>query len=209
MRSRLPLFVFDQTLATLRFPRPNIRYAVHIKPNLRGDVIAIHSRWGDNRGQRFRGELFGRIDPKGDLLHGIAAKEWLMMHKQLPVGGSGILSGIPQIAWVKTGVPLGYRTTEKCRIKTRTGEPRGWRRRRWVETDNVVEPDTLVIQQPTNPEDVHQVLPEDEMGLYFSPAEVAALGLTTEMFPAWAVAQAMNQLRELAVTSQWPEEWPH
>jgi hypothetical protein len=203
MSGRLPLFVFDDNLATPRFPRPRIKYAVLIRV-YPGTVTSIRTPWtSEDEPQKFDGDFYAFIDPDGSTNYGSAAEEWELMHTKLPI--QRMIAELPAIGYVKTSIAHGYRTDRPYRVITEVGKMRGRKRESHVE----VGADTLIISQVNG--EVHHVSPEDEGEVYYSPQEAAALGLdrmSPHEFADWAVAQAMDALRNMAVRSNWPEEWP-
>lgn len=178
----VPEFVFDPTLASVRYPRPEVKTAFRV-PIPHEYPTFIQPEWDENGAspQTFYGDYYLIVDPKtGRGRYGSAAAQWLNMHRPLD-------PAVP-LEWVKVRPPVGYHLPEQRKLVTLIPDKKDGEIR---ESVKVIDAGTLVLRQPGGE---HQfVRPQDEPKTYFTLQEAQDFGLTdmTEQeFGAWALAHA-------------------
>lgn len=177
--SQVPEVRFNESNATLIYPRPELKNAVLVRIPLTEDGMVlptiIKPEWGGV--QVFYGSYYA-IVKNGEVIYGSAKEQWDLMHSMVRPG-----------YWVKTAVPTAYQATEACRIVTLIPAEDGNIR----EANYVLDAGDWIVRQPGG--EVQHIKASKYGGIYFSTKEAAELGLTMmspEQFARWAVAQVRD-----------------
>jgi len=188
-----PPHEFDDSRATIWFPRPVVKWAVLV-PIPDDFPTFIQPEWNATsakpKPQIFYGSYYLMLDEFGRGRYGSAAIQWENMHTQLDVGH--LVTGVPAAAYVKTEVPTGYCVFKRCTISTSVPLGGG----HVFESDVVIEPGTLILRQSGG--EIQHVRPADLTKTYFLPKEAEELGLRAMLdageFPDWAYDRAMESI---------------